>query len=58
MPCNSMSIFTNKDVTIHFLKPIATDNYSKSNLLELINLVRNQIIEKQESLRRNNDSLQ
>lgn len=58
MPCNSMSIFTNKDVTIHFLKPIATDNYSKSNLLELINLVRNQIIEKQESLRRNDDSLQ
>lgn len=57
MPPGSIQIAANKSITIHFLKPIATNNFSKSNLDELINLVRNKIIEKQDSLRRNDDTL-
>ena len=57
MPPGSMDISTNKDITIHFLKPISTTNFSKANLSELINIVRNKIIDKQESLRRNDVTL-
>lgn len=55
MPPDSITVYTNKSITVHFMEPIFPNSYERSSIKDLVMKVRNAILERQKGLK--NDSL-
>lgn len=53
MQADSMMVYSNKSITVHFCKPVETANYDKKHTDMLIDQVRNEIITKQKECEEN-----
>lgn len=53
MPSDSLWVYPNKSITVHFCEPIPTTSYDRSNTTELIEVVREAILKKKKECQQN-----
>ena len=56
MPADSLMVYPNRSVTVHFCPPVSTAGFDRAHTDKLIELVRQKIIQKQEECERKNDA--
>ncbi len=48
IPADTMMVYPNRSITVHFCEPVFTANYDRTNIDELIEAVRKSIVNKQQ----------
>jgi len=48
MPADSMTVYPNRSITVHFCEPVSTADFDRTHTDELINMVRKRILSKQQ----------
>lgn len=53
MPADSMIVYPNRSITVHFCAPVSTADFDRAHTNDLIDLVRKRIISKQQECEKN-----